>query len=72
MRARQNDTPEKTIEEVAIVTDTVRDPVCGMEIKPDEAAASEQHDGQVFHFCSEGCHQAFLADPHRYGHPEKA
>jgi Cu+-exporting ATPase len=53
------------------MTDTVKDPVCGMEIQPNEAAATEQHDGQVFYFCSEGCHRAFLADPHRYGHPEQ-
>lgn len=49
---------------------TVTDPVCGMEIDPDEAVASEEHGGQVFYFCSEGCHRAFLADPHRYGHPQ--
>ena len=62
----------ETIEEVAIMTDTVKDPVCGMEIQPNEAAATEQHGGQFFYFCSEGCHRAFLADPHRYGHAEKA
>jgi Cu+-exporting ATPase len=52
------------------MTDTVIDPVCGMEIGPDDAVASEEHDGRVFYFCGEGCHRAFLADPHRYGHPE--
>jgi YHS domain-containing protein len=50
--------------------DTVKDPVCGMEINPDQAAASEEHDGQTFYFCSEHCRQAFLADPHHHGHPE--
>lgn len=43
--------------------------VRGMEIRPEEAAASEEHDGVTLYFCSESCHQAFLADPHRYGHP---
>lgn len=52
------------------MTDTVTDPVCGMQIDPEKAAANEEHDGQMFYFCSEHCHQAFLADPHRYGHPE--
>lgn len=47
----------------------VIDPVCGMEIRPVDAAATEEHDGRTFYFCSESCHQAFLADPHRYGHP---
>lgn len=53
------------------MTDTVRDPVCGMDINPDHAVASEEHDGRVFYFCSEGCHNTFLADPHRYGHPKE-
>ena len=48
----------------------VIDPVCGMEIRPEDAAASEEHDGHTFYFCSEACHRTFLADPHRYGHPE--
>lgn len=52
------------------MTDTVIDPVCGMQINPDSAAASEEHDGRLFYFCSEHCHQTFLADPHRYGHVE--
>lgn len=50
--------------------DTVTDPVCGMTIDPDRAVASEQHDAQIFYFCSEACHRAFLDDPHGYGYPE--
>jgi Cu+-exporting ATPase len=54
------------------MVDTVTDPVCGMQIDPREAAASEEHDGHTFYFCSAACHAAFLADPHRYGHhPEE-
>jgi P-type Cu+ transporter len=48
------------------MADTVRDPVCGMEINPADAAASAQHDGQTYHFCSLGCHEAFVKDPGRY------
>ena len=51
------------------MADKVKDPVCGMEIYPEDAAAQEAHDGRTFYFCSESCRQAFLADPHRYGHP---
>jgi Cu+-exporting ATPase len=40
-----------------------------MQIRPEDAAATEEHEGRTFHFCSEACHQAFVADPHRYGHP---
>jgi Cu+-exporting ATPase len=51
------------------MTHTVKDPVCGMEISPQNAVATEQHDGATFYFCSRGCHEAFRKDPHRYGHP---
>ena len=52
------------------MTDTVSDPVCGMQVRPQEAAATEEHDGQTFYFCSTGCHDSFVKDPHRYGHPQ--
>ncbi len=51
------------------MADTVKDPVCGMDIRIEDAAATEVHEGRTFHFCSKGCHQAFVGDPHRYGHP---
>ncbi|CAN5211889.1 hypothetical protein BH11ACT2_BH11ACT2_01640 [soil metagenome] len=46
----------------------VTDPVCGMKIDPATAAASREHDGTTFSFCSTGCADTFDADPHRYGH----
>ncbi|HXH25529.1 MAG TPA: YHS domain-containing protein, partial [Vicinamibacterales bacterium] len=60
--------PERQHEEVVKMADTVKDPVCGMEIRPENAAATEVHDGQTFYFCSEACHRTFAKDPHRYGH----
>jgi Cu+-exporting ATPase len=45
---------------------TVKDPVCGMEIDPATAAASEEYEGQTFYFCSESCHQRFVADPQQF------
>ena len=51
------------------MSETVKDPVCGMEVRPQEAAATEVHDGLTFYFCSQSCHDAFVADPHRFGHP---
>ena len=44
----------------------VKDPVCGMEIEPQDAAASREHMGQTFYFCSPNCVEKFDADPHRY------
>lgn len=52
------------------MADKVKDPVCGMELSPTDAVATEDHDGTTFYFCSTACHDSFLADPHRYGHPE--
>jgi YHS domain-containing protein len=53
------------------VADSVKDPVCGMQIRPEEAVATEDHDRRTFYFCSQDCYQAFVDDPHRYGHPEE-
>lgn len=42
------------------------DPVCKMSVDSDKAAASAEHAGQVYYFCSEICHKAFIADPKKY------
>ena len=44
----------------------VTDPVCGMRIDPDDAAATVEHDGKTYYFCSEACRDAFIADPDAY------
>jgi Cu+-exporting ATPase len=46
---------------------TVTDPVCGMSIDP-TTAATREHQGATFHFCSDHCATTFEADPHRYSH----
>jgi YHS domain-containing protein len=40
-------------------TTTVRDPVCGMEIDPDQAYASRSIAEEVFYFCSKRCVEQF-------------
>jgi Cu+-exporting ATPase len=45
---------------------TVKDPVCGMEINPATAAASDQYRGTTYCFCSHGCHDSFMAEPEKY------
>src|SRR3954468_6381749 len=42
------------------------DPVCGMTVTPERAAAHVTHDGQDFYFCSKGCAAKFQQDPARY------
>ena len=44
----------------------VIDPVCGMRIDPDDAAATAENDGTTYYFCSQSCHDAFVADPGSY------
>lgn len=48
------------------------DPVCGMTVPPDQAAASADHDGQTFHFCSDGCARKFREAPGDYLLPKRA
>lgn len=38
--------------------DGIRDPVCGMEVDPDDAVTMETDEGTVY-FCSESCHKAY-------------
>jgi YHS domain-containing protein len=39
------------------------DPVCGMDVTPETAAAAWEHDGTTYYFCSIGCFERFRADP---------
>lgn len=48
---------------------TVRDPVCGMEIAPADAVATRVAGGATHYLCSEGCLEAFDAQPERYATP---
>jgi Cu+-exporting ATPase len=47
------------------------DPVCGMKVLPQKAAASVQRAGRTWYFCSQGCKTKFEADPGKYdgSHP---
>jgi Cu+-exporting ATPase len=48
-----------------------KDPVCGMTVSP-----SSPHEARfeevTYRFCCAGCRTKFLADPHRYLHPDAA
>ena len=45
-----------------------RDPVCGMEVDEQQAAATAEHNGTTYYFCAPGCKKAFEKDPHKYVH----
>lgn len=42
------------------------DPVCGMTVDTSVGKSSHIHEGQKYHFCSQGCHDKFSADPVYY------
>ena len=44
----------------------VRDPVCGMTIDSETAAAQSEYGGTTYFFCSTACKESFDADPARY------
>jgi P-type Cu+ transporter len=47
------------------------DPVCGMKVLPEKAAASVDHAGRTWYFCAQGCKTKFEANPGKYdgSHP---
>jgi YHS domain-containing protein len=47
------------------LTDLAVDPVCHMRVDPDKAA-TRQHNGAEFFFCSTRCARRFESEPGRY------
>src|SRR4029079_835387 len=45
---------------------TELDPVCGMRVVPERAAARYEYKGTTYYFCSPGCLAKFRVDPERY------
>lgn len=57
-------TPDEVIEEARqnVMDDgepTAQDPVCGMEVNPEETDYSTEYDGRTYYFCSESCKESF-------------
>jgi YHS domain-containing protein/uncharacterized membrane protein YraQ (UPF0718 family) len=46
------------------------DPVCGMQVRTNDAPATAQHTGHTLYFCSDHCREKFEADPDRYSNRE--
>lgn len=44
---------------------SVKDPVCGMNVDP-QSAIHHEHAGKTYHFCSEHCRSKFQAEPKKY------
>lgn len=60
----------RPIEKPAVQKQSVVDPVCGMTIDPETAAAKHDYRGETYHFCNPHCLTKFQAAPERYLHPE--
>jgi YHS domain-containing protein len=43
-----------------------KDPVCGMEVKENQAKATSEYKGQKYHFCAVACKQRFDKEPEKY------
>ena len=50
-------------------TSVLRDPVCGMTVKPTSPHVAD-HDGQRFYFCGASCRTKFVNDPAKYLAPK--
>ena len=50
-------------------TKPAKDPVCGMNVDPANAASSVEHEHKIYHFCSRGCAEKFQRDPKKYLDP---
>ncbi len=44
----------------------MKDPVCGMNINKESAVAFKEWQGVQYGFCSQHCHDSFLAEPEKY------
>jgi len=45
---------------------TAIDPVCGMSVEEDSAAATYEYEGVTYYFCAVGCKKDFEEDPEAY------
>lgn len=55
----------------AAAAQTVKDPVCGMDVDPATAKHQTDHAGTTYYFCSAGCRTKFESDPAKYLAPPK-
>ncbi len=49
-----------------VVAKAETDPVCGMSVQPNRAAAYREYTGKTYYFCAQGCAKKFDAAPQKY------
>ncbi len=52
-------------------TKMAKDPVCGMNVDTEKAAATSTYQGTTYHFCAPGCKKAFDENPAKYARGSK-
>lgn len=50
----------------------MKDPVCNMDVNPNQAAAKSENGGQTYYFCSNGCKQKFDQNPSQYANKQQS
>jgi len=43
-----------------------KDPVCGMQVDPKNAAGTSEYNGKTYYFCGTGCKRKFDENPSQY------
>ena len=43
-----------------------KDPICGMQVDPKQAAGSSEYQGKTYFFCSLACKRKFDQSPEQY------
>lgn len=51
------------------MSETTKDPVCGMMVNPATARHRHEHAGIPYYFCGAGCAAMFAADPEKLAKP---
>src|SRR6266576_2200195 len=51
---------------ILTVPPQVKDPVCGMAVVPEKAAAKIEHAGKTYYFCSKGCAERFSKETEKF------
>jgi len=48
------------------MAETLKDPVCGMDVTYETAKARSEFNGQTYYFCSMECKETFDREPEKY------
>ncbi len=62
----RNERMDSMMESEKVVAKTETDPVCGMSVQPESAAAHREYAGKTYYFCADGCARKFDASPQKY------